>query len=51
MDKKTAQKIFMLQLEENAVQQKKWDLKKELGYVLWDEAVAQAMVVMMDESK
>ena len=51
MDKDLAMKIFALHLEENAIEQKKYDLKKELGFMMWQDACTAAMKFMMGEGK
>jgi hypothetical protein len=49
MTKEIAMQIFMLNLEDNNIQQKKWDLKKKLDLASWDQASIEAMKFMMEE--
>lgn len=48
MDKALAQEIFMLQLEEAALHQKKWDLKEKHKLKTWDNACLEAMKFQID---
>lgn len=49
MDKELSQAIFNIQLEQFAVEQKKWAIQERLGIENWDEVLILMMKFKMAE--